>query len=83
LEVEWLHARLPELSGRFECVVANLLATILMDEWEGLRTKVEPGGQLLVSGILEEQAMGFLHAVGDTPLETKSRDGWVAMRFSF
>jgi ribosomal protein L11 methyltransferase len=42
--------------GRFDLVVANLLADALIDEASALAATVAPGGRLIVSGILDSQA---------------------------
>jgi ribosomal protein L11 methyltransferase len=83
LEIDWRVGRVAEVPGRFECVVANLLAAILTEEWQALVGKVQEGGSLLVSGILEEQVSEFLKSVAAKPVYSKSREGWFAMRFVF
>lgn len=42
--------------GRFDLVVANILAETLIGEADVLAERVAPGGHLVLSGILEEQA---------------------------
>lgn len=42
--------------GRFDLVLANLLADVLVAESGELRSRVAPGGRLVVSGILADQA---------------------------
>jgi len=43
------------LGGRFPLVVANIVAPVLLAEREALRALLSPGGQLILSGVLEAQ----------------------------
>ncbi len=64
-------------------VLANILMSVILSLFEdGLAGLVEPGGTLVLSGILEEQAErviagGTSH--GMTLLETRSQGDWVAL----
>jgi len=51
-----------ELSGRapYDLVVANILAGPLLDLAEEFGAAVRPGGRVLLSGLLVEQAAGIL-----------------------
>ena len=68
---------------RAPLVLANILATViikLLDE--GLGTLVTPGGSLVLSGILDEQAGEVEHALrsnGLKLLEKRQQEDWVAL----
>jgi len=51
-----------ELAGRapYDLIVANILAAPLLDLAEGFGETVRPGGRVLLSGLLVEQAAGIL-----------------------
>jgi len=75
-------------SGHFEIataplVVANILASVIMSLFdEGLADLVEPGGMLLLSGLLAHQADAVrvkARANGLTLRETKRTEDWVAL----
>jgi ribosomal protein L11 methyltransferase len=51
-----------DLDARFDLVVANLLADVLVGEAEALAARVGPGGRLVVSGLLVSQAPGVAAA---------------------
>ncbi|HET9594931.1 MAG TPA: 50S ribosomal protein L11 methyltransferase [Anaeromyxobacteraceae bacterium] len=63
-----LHLAAPdEVPGRFEVVVANILANTLVELAPALARKVAPGGVLLLSGILagqEDEVRAALEAAG-------------------
>ena len=69
--------------GRAPLVVANILAgTLARMLGEGLPRVLEPGGRLILSGILREQSAeveAALAASGMTLLEQRSREDWVAL----
>ncbi len=82
-EIEVRHGSLKDISGRYDLVVANILAPVIIEmAHNGLATRVEPGGTLIVSGILEEQAqevVDTLHAVGLEWVDTQGEEEWVAI----
>jgi len=76
-----LQGRVPP--GRAALVVANILAgTLARMLGEGLPSVLEPGGRLILSGILREQSAeveAALEASGMTLVEQRSREDWVAL----
>ena len=64
-------------------VVANILASVIMDMIEdGLSDLVEPGGLLILSGILDYQADGVIQKAGEcclTLFEKRNIEDWVAL----
>jgi len=77
-----LHSGLPELAqGRYQTVLANILATPLKVLAPLLCGYVAPGGSLVLAGILERQADELKQAYEPhAKLEvTDSEDGWILM----
>ena len=74
---------LAQLDGRYDVVVANILAPVLIELAEDLRRLLAPSGLLIVSGVLAdrhehvEAALRPLHRTGRETL-----DGWAAITFS-
>ena len=67
-------ARVAELSALapdgFDVILANLSAGALMDVWSFAGPRLRPGGRLLVSGFLHEEASGVLGAFPGEELRT-------------
>jgi ribosomal protein L11 methyltransferase len=77
-----LHAGLPPLaSGRYDIVLANILATPLKMLAPLLCAHVAPGGSLVLAGILERQAEELKQAYAPhARLEVSdTEDGWILM----
>ena len=77
-----LNAGLPEAAkGRYETVLANILATPLKVLAPLLCSHVAPGGSLVLAGILERQADELKEAYAPyATLEVSdSEDGWILM----
>ena len=77
-----LHAGLPDqASGRYDTVLANILATPLKVLAPLLCGYVAPGGSLVLAGILERQADELKQAYAPhAQLEVSDReDGWILM----
>jgi ribosomal protein L11 methyltransferase len=64
-----------------DAVLANILAAPLVRLKPLLLESLAPGGALVLSGILEEQAAAVeaVYRHGLTSVETKSMDGWVRL----
>ncbi len=74
-------ADVPPSERQWDGVVANLTASILLREWRHLADRVQTGGQLLMSGIVEERWPELLEALeggGLRPTMVRHQDGWVA-----
>jgi ribosomal protein L11 methyltransferase len=81
-----LDAGLPDAAGgRYPLVLANILATPLKLLAPLLAAHVEPGGHLVLAGILERQAEELKRAYAPwCELEVSdSEDGWVLMTAKF
>lgn len=66
---------------RYDLVLANLLAPVLRELAGSLTAVLSPGGTLVVSGLLAEQAGAVAEAV-QLPEDDRAEDGgWVALAF--
>ena len=71
---------LAQMSGRYDIVVANILAPVLIELAADLRRLVAPSGVLIVSGLLEDRHEHVEAAL--RPLVRTARttlDGWAAL----
>lgn len=67
---------------RFDLVVANILAEIIIDILPEIKSRLAPGGCAILSGIInlwEERVKTALESNGFTLIKTMSRGEWVAM----
>jgi ribosomal protein L11 methyltransferase len=64
-----------------DVVIANILANVLVDLAPTISSLVEPGGQLVLSGILADQADDVVQAyAGSVKFAPRiERDGWVLL----
>jgi ribosomal protein L11 methyltransferase len=70
-----------QLAGRYQLVVANIVADVIIPLCAVAGDYLAPGGTFLTSGILEGRASEVetaLSANGFTLLERQERDGWVS-----
>jgi ribosomal protein L11 methyltransferase len=68
---------------RFDVVLANLFSTILIEAMPVLARALAPGGDLVISGILREQALGVFAAAAAHGLgfrQVVRRGKWVSAR---
>jgi ribosomal protein L11 methyltransferase len=80
VEVEVSTTPLQEIDGRFDVVLANILAPALIDLADDLRRVLAPGGVLVISGVLAAAHAHVLRALA--PLEvvdTATLDDWAAV----
>ncbi len=84
--VEWMLVADPAaVPGRFRIVIANILLNALEDLAPSIASKVSPGGRLVLSGLLPEQAAAAERAYvaqGLSPLARSDREGWVRLELS-
>jgi ribosomal protein L11 methyltransferase len=72
----------PAPDGPFDLVLANLIASLLVDLAESLRQSVVAGGRLVASGIFidrEAEVMSALQAVGLEVVNRWSEAEWIAL----
>jgi ribosomal protein L11 methyltransferase len=78
-----VHAYMPEglKQGLFDVVVANILSSPLKVLAPMLSMRVRSGGSLVLSGVLERQALEVAEAYGPWCSMTvwQARDGWVCL----
>lgn len=75
---------LEEIDGRFDLVLANILARENIRLASAFLQKMRPGGHLVLSGILNEQEESIIRAYGDLPLSlsrTDRRAGWSCLTY--
>jgi ribosomal protein L11 methyltransferase len=70
-----------QLSGPVDLLMANILAGTLIELAPQLAARVRPGGQVLLAGILAEQAAAVTaaYATWFDIAPAAERDGWVAL----
>jgi ribosomal protein L11 methyltransferase len=82
-DVEWVSTSDPaEVRGRFGIVIANILLNTLEELAPAIASRVAPGGRLVLSGLLADQADAAERAYvaqGLRPVSRKERDGWVRL----
>jgi len=67
-------------TNRSDLVVANILAGPLLGLAGELMTLMKPGGRLMLTGVLSEQAPELIERYASVNLEiSKTRDGWVLL----
>ena len=72
----------PTEDGPFDVVVANLIATLLVELADALATEVRPGGVVLASGIFVDRESEVRRAFGRAglPVRRRAAEGdWVAL----
>jgi ribosomal protein L11 methyltransferase len=63
--VEFIHASLDQVDGRFDIVAANVEGTVLIELRREIAQRMAPGGALALSGLIEEQAGDVIRAYAD------------------
>jgi ribosomal protein L11 methyltransferase len=82
--VEITGSPLAALPGPFDLVVANILASVLVQLAPALAARVAAGGELVLAGILgpqEEEVRAPFLALGLAPLQGARRGEWSLLRF--
>jgi ribosomal protein L11 methyltransferase len=81
--VEMSASPLGEVAGRFDVVVANMLAPTLIELAAPLAERVGEHGSLVVSGLLPQQAERVFAALAPLAVVEESElDGWIAATLS-
>lgn len=81
--IELRHGSLVDVENRYDLIVANILASVItsMAE-EGLADRLNEGGTLIASGILEEQASDVIQSLTCNGLQVTCchhKEEWVAL----
>lgn len=82
LGLELVHGAIERVSGRFDCVVANIEANVLIDVAEAVAARVAVNGALGLAGLLASQAADVArrYALFGIRLEITGREGeWVVL----
>lgn len=77
------HHRIFSERKPFDLIIANILARPLMSLAPAMRRHLAPGGEVILSGILERQRRAVVAAYanqGFRHLHTDAREGWVTIR---
>lgn len=72
----------PEFAGRYDLVIANIIARVIIELGPALVAALAPGGRLIVSGIIVDRAgevWDALIAAGLHDLERHSAGDWVCL----
>jgi ribosomal protein L11 methyltransferase len=81
--IDFLCGSLTEVTGAYDLLLVNILApTIIAMVKTGLTQRLEEGGQLVASGILDEQrdeVVAALEAQGLQIVEAVQQEDWVAL----
>jgi ribosomal protein L11 methyltransferase len=82
-QIELRHGTLAEVEGAYDLILANILASVIIDMAQaGLAQHLRPGGILVASGILEEQTEAVVQALtarGLPVIEKRQQGEWVAL----
>ncbi len=68
-----------DVTGRFDVVVANIVAATLQSIARDLRARLLPGGTLVLAGIIAEKADDTAAAFALTLVARAQRDDWVSL----
>lgn len=80
--LEFLHGGVEHAGGRFDCVVANIEANVLVELAEPIAARVAPGGGLGLAGLLGSQAADVARRYARLGIElaiTGREEEWVAL----
>lgn len=79
-QVAVINVPLRSILGRFDVVVANILAPVLIDLAREMKSKLNPGGLVILAGFLAEQEDMVLQAFGGLRVVDRCEDqGWSAV----
>jgi ribosomal protein L11 methyltransferase len=81
--VDVARSTVSEVQGEgYDLVIANIIATVIIDLLPTMVGKLKLGGQILVSGIIDDKHQQVLDAMNETwllPVEVRQESGWVAI----
>lgn len=65
-----------------DLIVANIIASVIIDILPDVAARLKPGGRFLASGIIGEKRQAVAHAMTDAwllPTEVREENGWAAI----
>lgn len=69
-----------EVDGRWDVIMANILAPVLIAMADDFRRLLRPGGSLIISGVLADRHDHVLEALTPlTPVDSLTHDGWISI----
>lgn len=78
-----MEGSLAQAHGRFDVVVVNILARVIVEMLEqGLAERLAPGGRLILAGLIvdqEAEVVAALHRAGLRPAGRQQIDDWVGL----
>jgi ribosomal protein L11 methyltransferase len=75
----------PTAAYKFDIVLANLNKNIIFENFFSLQEIMQPGAQLLLSGLLTSDEEPVLHRANELKLRLatrKEREGWILLQLS-
>lgn len=83
VQIDFRHATLDQVEAEeADLVVANIIASIIIEILPDVAARLKKGGRFLASGIIAERKQEVLEAMTATwllPLEVREENGWVAI----
>ncbi len=71
-----------DVVGQFDLIIANIQANVLIEMAEFLQSHLQPGGQLILSGILQTQKEAVSQAYRLKPIQALPMAEWVTLRLA-
>ncbi len=71
-----------DVGGSFGVVIANIVAPVLLEIAADLRTRLAPGGTLLVAGVVADAEAKVRDALGLPVVDRDQRGDWVRLTFA-
>ena len=85
-DIEVLLSDQPIMGRNFDTILANINRHILLEHLPALVKQLNPGGQLIISGLLTEDGPeldAFCKNLGLLPTDQGEKNGWIALGFQF
>jgi ribosomal protein L11 methyltransferase len=83
VQIEFRQATLDQVeASEYDVVIANIIASIIIDILPDVATRLKKDGRFLASGIITEKKQSVLDAMTATwmlPMEAREEAGWVAL----
>lgn len=76
-EIQLDERQVEDLKQQFDVVCANIIDGVLVRIQEALKTRVKPGGWLIVSGIITERDQDFLNGFAATWKVRRQKGDWI------